>query len=394
VRSTTDPHRPLRIAIGSCGLGHVRRGIEAWAEDTAAALHRRGVIVSLFAGAPGPEPSNPLPCMKRHRGAARGVAHVFRHLGGWRYGLGSAWEVEQTTFAFFLWLRVRREYDIVHVQDPLIGKMLDRLHRLGLSRPCVIFANGTGDPASENVGSLSHLRVVQELSPVAANRWPRRRGKGRPAVFCVPNFINLKTFPAGDQEVARRRIDLPADALIVLCCAAIGRFHKRIDYLIREFAAFAEGYAGAALLVIAGARESDTDTVIALGRELLGERVRFLVDLPRTEMPELYQAADLFALSSLFETFGIVLLEAMATGLPVICNDTPTFRHVVGPAGLFADISKENGLARALLAMAQPAVRGPLAQAARTHVEANFSERVVVDQLLEMYDKVAAISPL
>jgi glycosyltransferase involved in cell wall biosynthesis len=187
---------------------------------------------------------------------------------------------------------------------------------------------------------------------------------------------------------------LPADALIVLCCAAIRRFHKRIDYLIREFAAFAEGYAGAAFLVIAGARESDTDALIDLGRELLGERVLFLVNVPRTEMPQLYRAADLFVLSSLFETFGMVLVEAMATGLPVICYDMPTFRHVVGPAGLFADISRENGLARALLAMGQPEVRESLAQAARAHVEANFSERVVVDQLLEMYNRVAAIRPL
>jgi glycosyltransferase involved in cell wall biosynthesis len=367
-------------------LGHVHRGVEAWAEETAAALHRRGVIVSLFGGAPGPGLLESLPCMRRGKGAARSLARVFRRLGGWRYGLGSAYEVEQTTFAFFLWLQVRREYDIVHVHDPTIAKILDHLYRLGLSRPRVILGNATG----ESVEALSHLGVVQELSPDATSRWPRRDGKRHPAVFYVPNFINLKTFSAGDQEVARRRFDLPADALIVLCCAAIRRFHKRIDYLIREFAAFAEGYAGAAFLVIAGARESDTDALIALGRELLGERVLFLVNVPRPEMPQLYRAADLLVLSSLFETFGMVLLEAMATGLPVICYDTPTFRHVVGPAGLFADISEENGLARALLAMGQPGVREALAQAARAHVEANFSERVVVDQLLEMYNRVVA----
>ena len=193
-RATTGPNRALRVAIGSCGLGHVRRGIEAWAEDTAAALHRRGVNVSLFGGAPGPGLFESLHCMKRHRGAARSVARVFRRLGGWRYGLGSAWDVEQTTFAFFLWLQVRREYDIVHVQDPTTGKILDHLHRLGLSRPRVILANGT----DESVEWLSHLSAVQELSAVAASRWPRRGGNRHPAVFCVPNFINLKTFSAGD----------------------------------------------------------------------------------------------------------------------------------------------------------------------------------------------------
>jgi glycosyltransferase involved in cell wall biosynthesis len=383
--NATGSQRPLSVAIGCSGLGHVHRGIEAWAEETAAALLRRGVIARLFGGAPGPQLFKSLPCMRRGGGPARNMARVFRRLGGWRYGLGSAYDVEQVTFAFFLWLQVRDEYDILHVQDPTIAKILDYLHRWGLSRPRVILANGTG----ETVQTLSQLSVVQELSPDAADRWATRDGGRRPAVFCVPNFINLKTFSAGDREVARRRIDLPTNALIVLCCAAIGRYHKRIDYLIREFAVFADGYTGAAFLVIAGSRQPDTDAVIALGRELLGERVLFLVDLPRTEMPQLYRAVDLFVLSSLLETFGIVLLEAMATGLPVICNDTPTFRHIVGPAGLFADISKANGLERALAAMAKPGVRGILAKAAREHVEANFSERVVVDQLLEMYNSVA-----
>jgi 1,2-diacylglycerol 3-alpha-glucosyltransferase len=365
----------------------VHRGIETWAEETAAALHRRGVSVRLFGGAPGPKLLEPLPCMKRFSGAARAVARIFRQLGGWRYGFGSAYEVEQTTFAFFLWLQIRREYDIVHVQDPTIGKFLNHLHRLGVSRPRVILANGTG----EEVGALSRFGAIQELSPDAANRWTKPNAN-RPAVFCIPNFIDLRTFSAGDRAEARRRLDLPVDAFVVLCCAAIRRFHKRIDYLIREFAAFAEGYADATSLVICGGRESDTDEVIVFGRELLGERVRFLIDLPRSEMPQVYRAADLFVLSSLFETFGLVLLEAMATDLPVICNDTPTFRYVVGPAGLFADISEEGGLTRALQTMAEPGLRRPLAQAARGHVEANFSERVV-DQLLDMYDRVAAMSP-
>jgi glycosyltransferase involved in cell wall biosynthesis len=177
--------------------------------------------------------------------------------------------------------------------------------------------------------------------------------------------------------------------LIILCCAAIRRYHKRIDYLLRECAAAAPGRD--ILLVVAGGRETDSDEVMAMGRALLGERVRFIVDLPREQMPVLYQAADLFVLTSLFEMFGIVLIEAMSAGLPVICHDTPDFRYVCGPAAFYADLSGEGGLAAALPeALAN---RAALAGAARPHVEGRFSETVVVRQILDMYQAVQQAAP-
>jgi glycosyltransferase involved in cell wall biosynthesis len=76
--------------------------------------------------------------------------------------------------------------------------------------------------------------------------------------------------------------------------------------------------------------------------------------------------------------------------LPVLCNDTPEFRYVVGPAGVCRDISDDAGFAVALGEIMRAEVRAPLAAAARAHVAAEFSEPVVLDRMMAMYRAVAS----
>ena len=372
-----------RIAVACSGLGHVQRGIESWADDLGHALHRAGADVTLFAGAKA-DGATALSCLRRTGRAAIALDRAVHHLGGWRYGMGNTYEIEQTSFAVALWCRIRREFDVLHVQDPTLARWLELAHRRGLSRPRVVFANGTGEPAA----TMRRFAFLQLLTPQAMEDWQREKPAAQSA-FMIPNFIDTARFTPGDAAAARTALGLPPRALIVLCCAAIRRYHKRIDYLLTEFAAAAAGRE--LLLVIAGGRETDTDDLIAMGRELLGERVRFLVGLPRTAMPTLYQAADLFVLASLWETFGIALIEAMSSGLPVVCNDTPAFRFVAGPAALYADLEPAGGLATALRAALAVDRRAALAQAARPHVQGRFAEAVVVSQIMAMYQAVLAV---
>ena len=137
--------------------------------------------------------------------------------------------------------------------------------------------------------------------------------------------------------------------------------------------------------MIAGGTEADTAELIEIGRGLLGANVVFLQGVSREKMPGLFRAADVFALASLTEMMPIAVLEAIATGLPVICSDTPTFRWMAGRAGLLADLSVEDALAAQIRRIAEAEVREPLACAARAHAEANFSEAVIVEQILKMY---------
>lgn len=381
-----------KVAIASSGVGHIRRGIEAWAEDLATALRHQGIQADLFGGAPGI--GTPLPCLRRTSAPARLLARLFRRLGGWRYGMGAPYDIEQWTFAFQLWRRVRADHDLVHVQDPLIGRLLDLAHARGWSRPKVILANGTGEKP-DLLGTFRHL---QELTPDAAARWHDGSIPAaipRPdTVHMVPNFLDIAAFTPGDQRAARSGFDLPTDGVIVLCCAAIRSFHKRIDVLVDEFAALPVRDGPPVTLVIAGGRESDTDTIMAEARRRLGDRVRFLVNVPRERMADLYRAADIFVLSSLYETFGIVLLEAMATGLPVACHDVPGFRYVVGPAGVFGPFDQPGGIAQALARLLDPATRVRHAALARRQVETHFSAPVVTARVLAMYRDILSGQPV
>lgn len=377
--------RRPKIAVACSGLGHVFRGVETWAADLARALHLRGEDVTLFqgAGTASADWETVLHCKRRLTPDVERMAKRFARFGGWRYGLGSGYQIEQTSFVARLWPLVRRHYDIVHTQDYWIALLMERLYRAGLSRPRVILAHGTEEPTDV----LQKYSFLQHLAPCYRETYEAHRPPTQHS-FAIGNFVKTDLFRPGDTSAARAEWGLPQDALIVLSVAAIKKHHKRVDFLIREFAAFSERFGPNALLVVAGGREPETEEVMELGRSLLGDRVRFLEGVSRDRMPGLYQTADIFALASLHEMMPIAVLEAISSGLPVLCSDTPTFRWMVGPAGLLADISREGSLTNGLHALADPCRRQALAAAARLHAETYFSEEAIVKQILEMYDTV------
>ena len=167
-KGTTEP--PVKIAIASSGLGHVARGIETWAKDTAKALAVRGVDVTLFAGAPGISafslhpsslPVTALPCARRGKRLATSLARMTPPFL-WRWGLKSNYGWEQFTFWLSLWPKlVRGKFDILHVQDPMVAFWCRKFRRLGLVRAKEILAHGTEEPLE----FLEQFECVQHLAP-------------------------------------------------------------------------------------------------------------------------------------------------------------------------------------------------------------------------------------
>lgn len=381
-------HDAPRLCVASSGLGHVSRGVEAWALDLSKALAERGLDVATCKGG-GREKSSleyHVPCWQRDSNRTVKLLKRLPRRGTWRLGLGSGYDIEQTTFAWSLLLFLRqRRVDLLHVQDPRVALLMQRAHRLGLTRAKVILGHGT----EESLAFQDKITYLQHLAPWHLEE-ARAAGVWKPTWTAIPNFIDIERFAPGEARGLRAELKISNNAIVVLAAAAIKRHHKRIDWLIREFSALRQARPELPIwLVVAGGREDETDDVVAEGERLLADRVRFLVRFPRERMPELYRASNLFVLTSIKEMMPIALLEALASGLPCLIHPHPVMQWMIGPGGRGVDMQTPGALAEALQGLvADRETRTELGAAARQHCVANFGKERVVDQILEYYQFV------
>ncbi|MDH3457871.1 MAG: glycosyltransferase family 4 protein [Gemmatimonadota bacterium] len=142
-----------------------------------------------------------------------------------------------------------------------------------------------------------------------ARRWYGHRGP----IELIPLGIRQPTVPA----VSRAELGLPESAFLGI---TVGRLVKRkaLDVLIRALTS--QGLAGVHLIVVGDGPERST--LEALGTELgLGERLRFAGRVSEERKWQLLQAADAYLSTTMHEGFGLVYLEAMAAGIPVVTFD-------------------------------------------------------------------------
>ena len=123
----------------------------------------------------------------------------------------------------------------------------------------------------------------------------------------------------------------------------------------------------------------------------LGDRVEFrgyLPDPDGTRLPKAYSQADIFVLPSLKEGFGFVLLEAMASGLPIVATDVSAIPEVVGDAGILVPPRNPTALASAIrLLIDDPAKRREMGRRGRDRVAALFTWDKVIPRLTDVYQE-------
>jgi glycosyltransferase involved in cell wall biosynthesis len=374
----------MKIAVVSSGLGHVARGIETWADDLGAALYKRGVNITLFKG--GGKADHPyervLRCARRDTALARQLP-VLVPKPLWHVGFGSAYNIEQTTFAWALIPQVRRgRYDIVHTQDQAVAWWMRKTRWLHGAK--VILAHGTEEPLE----FLKQFEHVQELAPYYLQE-DQRHGVSGNGWYAIPNFVDTERFSPNVDPLSREELGIPKNAFFILTVSAIKRFHKRVDFVIEEVARLRAWHLDRSIhLVVAGAREPETDGIIALGKQRLGSCVTFLENFDRARMPGLFRAADVLLHGSLNEMMPIALLEATASGLPVVAHRWPVIEWIVGEGGTCVDAQKPGALAAAVEQYFDPEFRRHRSAEARKRAVSIFSEEVVVEQMLEMYRQV------
>jgi 1,2-diacylglycerol 3-alpha-glucosyltransferase len=217
-------------------------------------------------------------------------------------------------------------------------------------------------------------------------------GVERP-VHVIPTGLNLEQFTGGDRAAFRKRHGIPGDRPTMLLVGRVAH-EKNIGFLLQVLAAVRPSVPNV-LFVIAGegpAREALRRQVTDAG---LADNVLFVGYLDRsTELRDCYRAADVFVFASRTETQGLVLLESLALGVPVVSTAVLGTKEVLnGAAGAIVVEEDVVEFAAAVTrVLTQPGLRAALAAAARDFVAARWSSREMARRLARLYGDVRSVS--
>ena len=295
----------------------------------------------------------------------QGCDRVFMPAGNrrlaWSYGMPSVGTVHD-----FSQLHVPQKYDaarmyyIMHV----LPRMMRRLTR-------VISV------------SDSTRRDLESFARVPAER-----------IRVIHNGADLQRF--APRPEGERRAGLPANLPIperyILYIARLEHPGKNHVRLLEAFAALKQCTDLPHKLVLVGGRWNGAEAIHARVAELgLGEQVVFPGFVPNEALPALYAAADAFAFPSLFEGFGIPVLEAMASGVPVCAANTSSIPEVVGDAGLLFDPLDVPAITDALIrVLTDEPLRQRLIAAGLARAPEFTWERATAETLVELEAAVKA----
>ena len=268
----------------------------------------------------------------------------------------------------------------------------------------VVTARARGRPvwvkvaADGHFGEIARMRRAVPLTPLIGLRWASRVqatsdaianelkaiGVRDERVARIPNGVDVLRFcPAEPLEARSLRAvaNLPQDAVIVLFAGRLAE-HKGINDLLRAWALL--NLPRTLLLLVGSANTMDK---VKLGFETDDILIR-----PWTpQIDQYYRAADIFVLPSHVEGMSNALLEAMATGLPVIATRVGASESMIDDArnGLLVNTGKPAELATALRRLiADPTLRARLGREARSTILDHFSIGRVVDRLESAYEEL------
>lgn len=330
---------------------------------------------------------------KENRSAARQSAHgaCVTRVASWRYAqLGPIDLRYLAPVAASLARRPRA--DILHVySNPyLLWPWLSRAHRRVIHYQTPI---GAVPPAYAR--ALQRADAVICCSAFIRDQLLSQVGYPSERVHVVPNGVDLSRFGQADRASYRQELGIAADEIVILFAGQVNQA-KGLLHLVRACAALAPEYP--IRLLVAGSSGLWTNTGAPTGalstyeqqvqREAASLRTTFLGKVPYATMPRVYAAADLFVCPSEWdEPFGMVILEAMAAGLPVVASAVGGIPEVVRPGetGLLVPPADPAALASALRRLIVNEVeRRAMSLCALERVK-QFSWEVIAEQVQAIY---------
>jgi len=300
----------------------------------------------------------------------------------------------------------KRGYDLVHVQTPFVA------HYAGLS-----LARQLEVPVIESYHTFFEQYVDKYVAFLPAS-WLRLAARRFSAAQCgaldalvapsramlsvlqsygvttptvvIPTGIELEQFSHGDGLRFRHRHGIPADRPVLVHVGRLA-FEKNVDFLLRMLVRVKREIPDV-LLVVAGEGPARAN-LESLGARLgLREHLLFVGYLSRDgALEDCYRAGDAFVFASRTETQGLVLLEAMALGVPVVSTAVMGTKEVLEDTKgcLIASDDEADFASKAVRLLSDPNLRADLGEQARCYAR-SWSAPVIADRMLELYGTITS----
>jgi D-inositol-3-phosphate glycosyltransferase len=330
--------RIAMVSVHTCPLaalgGKETGGMNVYVREVSRELGRMGVEVDVFTRSQNPSIARVVELGERARvihlpagpEAPRARERVYEHLAEFADGVDT-WRITRAI-----------DYDLIDAHYWLSGvvglalreqwmvPMLQRFHTLGRLKNRVAPRVGEREPEvrireeERIVGAADRLVAANEVERAQLiSEYGARRGR----IAAVPCGVDTDLFRPGTSARARAALGLPEGPLLLY----VGRIApiKGLQTLLDAVARLARHTDNVRLLVVGGDADEPADghettlrrRIDALG---LGGAVRFVGPQPQEALRDFYVAADVLVLPSYYESFGMVALEAMACGTPVIAS--------------------------------------------------------------------------
>ncbi|GGK40210.1 glycosyltransferase family 4 protein [Nocardia camponoti] len=348
-------------------------GVQAHVVELARVFIERGHQVSVLAPA---SDDTPLPDFVVSAGRAVAIPYN-----------GS---VARLSFGPMAYTRIRRwiesnDFDVLHIHEPNApslsmlalkiaeGPIVATFHTSTTKSLVLSTFQGVLRPYHEKIAGRI---AVSEL----ARRW-QVEALGSDAVE-IPNGVDVSAFTRGEPLDG-----YPRAGKTVLFLGRYDEPRKGMDVLLGALPEVVERYPDVELLIVG---RGDEDR---LRREAgdLASHLRFLGQVSDEEKAAAMRSADVYIAPNLGgESFGIILIEAMAAGTPVVASELDAFRRVLrdGAAGMLTPIGDSAALARAIdTVLTDSETRDRLVRTA-TQVVAEYDWPVVAEQILRVYETV------
>jgi len=364
---TGNPLRIAMLSVHSSPLGPVGTretgGMSVYIRELARELGRRGHRIDIFTRRQEPSQAAIEPFASNvrliHLAASvsgdAGKSSLYPHLDEFLGG------IERFRSAEVL------GYDLIHSHYWISGRLGSRLRQLW-RRPHLLMYHSLGEMKNRSGARPPEpdLRIAAErdlarsvdriLAPTDREKHNliRYYGAMPERIGVVPCGVDLELFrplPKGD---ARRQLGLDPEAPLLLY---VGRFEaaKGLDLLLLALARF--GRNRRLRLLVVGGDGADAPEAQAFKREArelgLGDRVLFAGRIDQRRLPAYYAAADFLVVPSRYESFGLVALEALACGRPVLATPVGVMEELLRGThhGLVVDNASPEALARGMRIM-------------------------------------------